>query len=373
ERTSRTASSTGPNASTGSGTRSRATSAALRIGRSTTVPTPSTSWTSIPIPRTVVMMSAKSTAASTPWRRTGCSVTSAQSSGVPATSKKEWRSRIARDSGSERPAWRMYQTGVRSTGSERAARTRSGAAMQGRVSLARATRPCRDIHSGAVEPLVPVWRGSTLAPQRAGARTTARVVLENAGGATWRSRGADGLQVSYHWLHTHGNAIVWDGTRTAFPHPVAPGETIELDLPLDAPRPPGRYVLRLDLVEEHRFWLSEIGVPPHDLEVDVAPLIEERRLAVVVHGGSEPRTDAALALQDDPVVAERPTATAHLVAGAEPAPDWSRLVLDAHAEGWAAVGPAIAPLGGRLQRRRRSHASRPWRARGRKPHARPAR
>ena len=160
--------------------------------------------------------------------------------------------------------------------------------MQGRVSLARATRPCRDIHSGAVEPLVPVWRGSTLAPQRAGARTTARVVLENAGGATWRSRGADGLQVSYHWLDTHGNAIVWDGTRTPFPHPVAPGETIELDLPLDAPRPPGRYVLRLDLVEEHRFWLSEIGVPPHDLEVDVAPLIEERRLAVVVHGGPEP-------------------------------------------------------------------------------------
>jgi len=239
--------------------------------------------------------------------------------------------------------------------------------MQGRVSLARATPPRRDIHSGAVEPLVPVWRGSTLAPQRAGARTTARVVLENAGGATWRSRGADGLQVSYHWLDTHGNAIVWDGTRTAFPHPVAPGETIELDLPLDAPRPPGRYVLRLDLVEEHRFWLSEIGVPPHDLEVDVAPLIEERRLAVVVHGGTEPRTDAALALQDEPVVAERPTATAHLVAGAEPAPDWSRLVLDAHAEGWAAVGPALAPLGGRLERRRASHAYGTWRPGGRNP------
>ena len=44
----------------------------------------------------------------------------------PATSKNEWRSRIARYSGSERPAWRMNQTGVRSTGSRRAARTRSG-------------------------------------------------------------------------------------------------------------------------------------------------------------------------------------------------------------------------------------------------------
>ena len=49
------------------------------------------------------MMSAKRTAASTPCRRTGCSVTSAQSSGVPAISKKPCRSRSARYSGSERP------------------------------------------------------------------------------------------------------------------------------------------------------------------------------------------------------------------------------------------------------------------------------
>ena len=49
------------------------------------------------------MMSANSTAASTPCRRTGCSVTSAHSSGVPATSKNACRSRIARYSGSERP------------------------------------------------------------------------------------------------------------------------------------------------------------------------------------------------------------------------------------------------------------------------------
>ena len=140
-------------------------------------------------------------------------------------------------------------------------------------------------------------------------------MLENGGAATWRSRGADGLQLSYHWLDTHGNAIVWDGTRTAFPQPVAPGETVAVDVPLDAPRPPGRYVLRFDLVEEHRFWLSELGVGTHDLEVDVAPLIAERRLAVVVHGGPDARTDAALAAQEEPVVADDPAATAHLVAG----------------------------------------------------------
>ena len=218
-----------------------------------------------------------------------------------------------------------------------------------------------------MEPLVPRWRESTLAPQRAGARTTARLVLENAGGATWRSRGDDGLQLSYHWLDTHGNAIVWDGERTAFPHPVAPGETVTVDVALDAPRPPGRYVLRFDLVEEHRFWLSEVGVGTHDLDVDVVPLIAERRLAVVVHGGPDPLTEAALAAQEEPLVDRDPAATAYLVAGAEPATDWSRLVLDAHAEGWAAVGPAVIPVGGSLERRRAARAFREWAPGGRNP------
>lgn len=218
-----------------------------------------------------------------------------------------------------------------------------------------------------MEPLVPLWRAATLAPQRAGERTVARLELENGGAATWRSRGADGLQVSYHWLDTHGNAIVWDGARTPFPHPVEPGGSIALELPVVAPRPPGRYILRFDLVEEHRFWLSEVGVATHDVELQVSPLIDERRLSVVVHGGPDPRTDAALGAQDEQVVADEPVATAHLVAGAEPAPDWARLLLDAHAEGWAAVGPALVMVGGAIERRRATRALASWAPGGRNP------
>ncbi len=218
-----------------------------------------------------------------------------------------------------------------------------------------------------MEPLAPVFREWTIPPQRAGGRTLARVVAANEGGATWRSRGDDGLQLSYHWLDTHHNAIVWDGLRTAFPHPVAPGETVELDVELVAPRPPGRYVLRFDLVEEHRFWLSEVGVATLDLEVEVAPGIEARRLAVVVHGGKDERTSAALAAQEEPLVEGSAVATAHLVAGAEPGPDWSRLVLDAHADGWDAVGPAVVPDGGLIERRRAARALRRWAPGGRNP------
>jgi hypothetical protein len=45
------------------------------------------------------MMSANITAASTPRRRTGCTVTSAQTSGCRTISKSVWRARIARYSG----------------------------------------------------------------------------------------------------------------------------------------------------------------------------------------------------------------------------------------------------------------------------------
>ena len=199
-------------------------------------------------------------------------------------------------------------------------------------------------------PLAPRWRAWSLVPPRAGARGSALIVVENAGSATWRSHGAGGVQLAYHWLDPLGNPIVWDGIRTALPQPVPPGDTIELDVSVTAPRPSGRYRLAFDLVEEHRFWFSEIGCAMLDIPTEVAPRITARRLGAVVHGGGDPATAAALAAQEEPLVADEAEAVAHLVTGAAPAPDWSRRLLDAHAEGWAAVGGAIEPTGrpGRL-------------------------
>lgn len=220
---------------------------------------------------------------------------------------------------------------------------------------------------GTTDPLAPRWGSWTLDDQLAGVSSVARVELENGGLATWRSDGPDGLQLSYHWLDLRGNAIVWDGPRTSFPAPVAPGARVALDVPLVAPRPPGRYVLRFDLVEEHHFWLSEVGVAPLDVEVTVGPRIPERRLSVVMHWGSDPGTEAALARQEEPLVHDEPVAVAHLVAGAQPAPDWSRLILDAHTEGWGAVGSAIVPTGPLLERRRLRHRLADWAPGGRNP------
>jgi hypothetical protein len=212
-------------------------------------------------------------------------------------------------------------------------------------------------HPVPVGPLAVRWLGYDLPELRAGEAAPARVALRNDGTATWRSRRESGVQLSYHWLDDRGNAIVWDGPRVAFVRPVAPGEQVDLETLLRAPQPPGRYRLAFDLVEESRFWFAEVGSSPLELDVVVAPRIAERRLSVFVHGSEDAETSAALAAQEEALVEGGAVATAYLVAGAIPAPDWSRRVLDAHAEGFAAVGGSIetrdrslrawAPGGGR--------------------------
>ncbi len=179
------------------------------------------------------------------------------------------------------------------------------------------------------------------------------------------------MRVAYHWLDLRDNPIVWDGIRTAFPDPVEQGDTVEVDVEVIAPRPPGRYILRFDLLEEHCFWVSEVGGATFDIEVDVLPRIERRRLAVVVHGGPDARTTAALEAQDEPIVAGDAEAVAHLVAGCEPASDWSRRILDAHADGWAAVGPALVPSGPLFARHRAARRLRDWAPAGRNRHFEP--
>jgi hypothetical protein len=182
-------------------------------------------------------------------------------------------------------------------------------------------------------PLVARWRSWSLDGRKAGSLARARAAVENAGTATWHTRGETaGIHAAYHWLDDRGNAIVWDGLRTALPHPVAPGETVELEMAVRLPLPPGRYRFALDLVDEGRFWLAELGNHRPEEDVDIVPRIE-RRLAVV---------GAEVAGQEERLVArDEAEAVAYLAPGIELAPDWSRRVLDAHQEGYGIVGGSV--------------------------------
>ncbi|MFL5969675.1 MAG: hypothetical protein ACJ74D_13325 [Gaiellaceae bacterium] len=121
-----------------------------------------------------------------------------------------------------------------------------------------------DEHPVPAGPLAVRWLECEVGAVQAGALTRARVVVENAGSAPWRE-----LNISYHWLDDRGNPIVWDGIR----HPVsaARGERVEHDVDVRAPIPPGRYRLAFDLVDEHRFWLAELGNYTPELDLDVQP------------------------------------------------------------------------------------------------------
>jgi len=223
-------------------------------------------------------------------------------------------------------------------------------------------------HTVASGPLAVRWLAYEAPRPRAGAIGFARVALENAGSASWRSHAHSGVYVSYHWLDERGNAIVWDGIRTYFPRSVEPGERVELDVEVRGPIPPGTYRLALDLVDEGRYWFAEFGGAALELELEVEPRIR-RALAVQVEGASG-ETDAALAAQKEALVAEREAeAVARLAPGSMPASDWSQRVLDAHQEGYAIVAGSIEPAGGFLARRAAADVLRPWApGSGRVPH-----
>lgn len=170
-------------------------------------------------------------------------------------------------------------------------------------------------------PLVVRWLAVEHGPLEAGAAQSATVELANDGSATWRTRGSGaGLFLAYHWLDERGNAIVWDGDRTPLERAVEPGETLRQRMLVRGPIPPGRYRLAIDMLEEHRFWLAELGNAPHQETVDVAP------------------RDAS-------------GVRAFLSGGVEPAPGWHEHVAMLHAEGYAAVGGAIEQPTGLLRRR----------------------
>src|SRR5437016_8939915 len=190
-------------------------------------------------------------------------------------------------------------------------------------------------------PLAVRWLAYDPGRPRAGALGTARLAFENAGTVPWPPTGERRVCLGYHWLDELGNAIVWDGLWTALPREVAPGEHVEAELVVRGPLPPGTYRLAFDLVAEDRYWFSELGNEPLERTTPVAPRIARRALAARGDPGQ----------QEEPLVPEdEADAIAYLAPGVVPAPDWSRRVLDAHAEGYAAVGGSVAVEAGLLRR-----------------------
>jgi len=63
---------------------------------------------------------------------------------------------------------------------------------------------------------------------------------------------------SYHWLDAHGTVVEYDGLRTPFPRPLAPGRAASVDLIVRMPDAPGEYVLACALVQEGFAWFDDL-------------------------------------------------------------------------------------------------------------------
>jgi hypothetical protein len=90
----------------------------------------------------------------------------------------------------------------------------------------------------------------------AGATDEVPVTLTNTGRVAWDSRAEPPVFLSYHWMKTDTAYAVFEGIRTPFGRPVAPGETRSMRAVVRTPQQPGDYRLVWDVVLEHRLWFS---------------------------------------------------------------------------------------------------------------------
>ena len=109
-------------------------------------------------------------------------------------------------------------------------------------------------------------------PERARPAERLRVTVdvENLGDRTWPKRmdPSSAIKLGLH-VAAAGDASTRSFRGDLLPADVAPGETVRLSIDFAAPAVPGRYELRLDLLEEGKAWFSDWGFPPVTLLLQV--------------------------------------------------------------------------------------------------------
>jgi hypothetical protein len=93
---------------------------------------------------------------------------------------------------------------------------------------------------------------TTLAPK---ITTTVPVKVFNLSNFDW---GSD-VNLSYHWLDSAGNMLVWDGLRTSLAG-MKVGEVRIVQMNVTTPTALGSYILRPDIAREGVTWFSGLGM-----------------------------------------------------------------------------------------------------------------
>lgn len=95
------------------------------------------------------------------------------------------------------------------------------------------------------------------------------IEVNNTSRCNWPSIGLRAVCISYHWLDSTGNMLVYDGKRTPLLRDVPPAATIRTWASVIAPDQTGHARLQLTLVQEHVGWFDEKGCSPAEVGVVV--------------------------------------------------------------------------------------------------------
>jgi hypothetical protein len=79
------------------------------------------------------------------------------------------------------------------------------------------------------------------------------VHIQNPGTETWVSAGKYPVTVSYKWFKD-GQMMGIEGERTGLPSAIGPNQGVDVDVRMIAPPEPGKYALRVTLVQEAVTW-----------------------------------------------------------------------------------------------------------------------
>jgi ubiquinone/menaquinone biosynthesis C-methylase UbiE len=104
---------------------------------------------------------------------------------------------------------------------------------------------------------------------REGARVSGTVAIRNLGDTIWLGRGEKvGYVLLGVQLLTAGHRVLdLNFSRSLLPADLSPDGALELDVKLTLPDADGRYVLKLDLVDEGICWFEDVGSKPVYVEV----------------------------------------------------------------------------------------------------------
>ena len=84
------------------------------------------------------------------------------------------------------------------------------------------------------------------------------VRIENPGTEIWASAGSAPINVSYEWFR-NGKRLSIEGERTSLPKPVGPKTFADVILRVVGLDEPGKYELRITLVQESVAWFTTKG------------------------------------------------------------------------------------------------------------------